>query len=141
MTALKLIDAEGKATFIRYHIVPEAGVSTLSADEAKDKDPNYLHKELTERLAAGPISFKIKAQVAAEGDVTDDATVHWPADRQVVELGTVTVDSVLPDNAKEQKHIIYDPIPRVQGVEPSDDPLLEMRAAVYLISGKERRAA
>ncbi|RDL37697.1 Heme-dependent catalase-like protein [Venustampulla echinocandica] len=141
VTAFKLINAEGKATFIRYHIVPEAGVSTLSADELKDKDPDYLRKELTERLASGPISFKIKAQVAAEGDVTDDATVHWPEDRPVVELGTLKLDSVLPDNAKEQKNIIFDPIPRVQGVEPSDDPLLEMRAAVYLISGKQRRAA
>jgi catalase len=29
----------------------------------------------------------------------------------------------------------------VQGIEPSDDPLLEFRAAVYLISGRQRRAA
>ena len=30
---------------------------------------------------------------------------------------------------------------RVEGVEASDDPLLDVRAAVYLISGKGRRAA
>ena len=49
--------------------------------------------------------------------------------------------TVVPDNAKEQKQIIYDPIPRVEGIDTSDDPLLEMRAAIYLISGRERRAA
>jgi catalase len=27
----------------------------------------------------------------------------------------------------------------VDGIEPSDDPLLELRAAVYLISGRRRR--
>ena len=80
------------------------------------------------------------AQLAEEGDDVNDATVHWPERRPLVELGTVKVETVLPDNAKEQKRIIYDPIPRVEGIEPSDDPLLEMRAAIYLISGRERRA-
>jgi catalase len=45
------------------------------------------------------------------------------------------------DTLTEQKHIIFDPIPRVDGIEPSDDPLLELRAAIYLISGRRRRAA
>jgi catalase len=29
----------------------------------------------------------------------------------------------------------------VDGIEPSGDPLLELRAAVYLLSGRRRRAA
>jgi hypothetical protein len=29
----------------------------------------------------------------------------------------------------------------VDGIDPSDDPLLELRAAVYLLSGRRRRAA
>jgi catalase len=47
----------------------------------------------------------------------------------------------VPDNAAEQKQIIFDPIPRLDGIEPSDDPLLELRAAIYLISGRRRRSA
>jgi len=141
VTAFKLIDSAGKATFIRYHIVPDEGVKVLDAEEVKKEDPDYLSKDVAKRLAGGTIGFTIKAQVAAEGDVTDDATVHWPSDRPVVTLGTFKVDSLLENNEKEQKYFILDPIPRVQGVEPSDDPLLEMRAAVYLISGKQRRAA
>lgn len=141
VNAFKLIDADGKATFIRYHVVPDAGVSILDEEALKEKDAEYLQKELKTRLGSGPIGFKILAQVAEEGDVTDDATVHWPESRKVVELGSFKINSILPDNAKEQKYAIFDPIPRVQGVEPSDDPLLEMRAALYLISGKQRRAA
>jgi catalase len=34
-----------------------------------------------------------------------------------------------------------DPIPRVDGIEPSADPILEFRAALYLLGGRERRAA
>ncbi|KAH9217707.1 catalase-like domain-containing protein [Leptodontidium sp. 2 PMI_412] len=141
VTAFKLIDAAGKETFIRYHFIPDAGVQSLDAEAVKEKGPNYLQDELEERVVKAPIGFKLVAQVAAEGDVTDDATVHWPADRPVVELGKFTLDAIVPENLKEQKYIIFDPIPRVEGVGPSDDPLLEMRAAIYLISGKQRRAA
>jgi len=141
VTAFKLIDSAGKATFIRYHIVPDAGVHTFDAEEVKKQDPDYLSKDLAKRLEEGPIGFKILAQVAEEGDVTDDATVHWPKERPIVTLGTFKLDSLLANNEKEQKYFILDPIPRVQGVEPSDDPLLEMRAGVYLLSGKQRRAA
>jgi catalase len=41
----------------------------------------------------------------------------------------------------ELARIIFDPIPRVEGIEPSDDPLFELRAAIYLMSGRRRRQA
>jgi catalase len=88
-----------------------------------------------------PIRFKIAVQVAAPGDVTDDATIHWPEDRELIEFGTIELTNVLPDSLARQKHIIFDPIPRIDGIEPSADPLLELRAAIYLLSGRERRSA
>jgi len=45
------------------------------------------------------------------------------------------------DDGPAQKQIIFDPIPRVEGIDPSEDPLLELRAAIYLLSGRRRRAA
>jgi catalase len=141
VSAFKLVDSAGKETYIRYHVVPESGVQTLDEAGVKAKGENYLQDELPNRLKKGPIVFKIKAQVAEDGDVTDNATIRWPESRKVVELGTVTIKSIVPDNAAEQKKVIFDPIPRVEGVEPSADPLLEMRAAIYLLSGKERRTA
>jgi catalase len=141
VTAFKLIDADGKATTVRYRIVPDLGIDTLDAEAAKDKDADFLQEEITARLQQGPVTFRLMAQVAEEGDITDNATVRWPETRPLVELGSVKLESLVKDNAKEQKYIIFDPIPRVEGVEPSDDPLLEMRAAVYLISGRQRRAA
>lgn len=48
-----------------------------------------------------------------------------------MELGEVKVESVMEENAKEQKKIISNPISRVKGVEARSDPLLELRAAVY----------
>jgi catalase len=141
VTAYKFIAADGTETFIRYRFVPEAGVESLDAEATKDKDPDFLQKELADRLKEGPVVFRMVAQIAEKEDITDDATNIWPESRQLVELGVVKLDAIIPDNAKEQQRLIFDPIPRVKGIEPSDDPLLEVRAAVYLLSGRERRAA
>ena len=122
-------------------VLPVAGEKYLDETAVKEKGPEYLQDEIKDRIGSGsPAEFKVVAQIGEEGDVTDDVTVHWPEDRRIVELGTVKLDSLVKDDAKLQKQIIFDPIARVGGIEPSNDPLLEMRAAVYLISGKERRA-
>jgi catalase len=143
VTAIKFISAEGKETYVRYRIIPVLGHQTLDDAAAKEKGPNYLFDDIKQRVSEGPVVYKLNAQLAEEGDVTDDATKHWPEDRKVVELGEIKVEQADPDEASltEQKKLIFDPIPRVQGLAPSADPLLDTRAAVYLISGRERRAA
>jgi catalase len=141
VTAMKFTNAKGVSRFGRYHVLPEAGNDHLDDAAVKAKDANYLFTEIAERVAKGPVRFKLAVQLADAGDVVDDATIHWPAERAVVELGTLEFTAPVADNAAEQKQIIFDPIPRLAGIEPSDDPLLELRAAVYLISGRKRRAA
>ena len=141
LTAMKFTNKDGVSKFGRYTMVPEAEVEHLSAEDAAAKGPNYLFDEILERVAKEPVRFRIMVQVANDGDVVDDATVHWPEDRKVVELGTLELTQPVADNAQEAKKTIFDPIPRLEGIEPSDDPLLELRAAVYLISGRKRRAA
>jgi len=141
VTAFEFTNQSGEKKFGRYRIVPEAGNSYLSKEQAAGLAPNYHFDEIDQRVAKGPVRFRILVQVAADGDTVDDATKHWPESRQHVELGTVELTEVVPDSAAEQKHIIFDPIPRVDGIEASADPLLELRAAVYLISGRRRRAA
>jgi catalase len=141
VTAFHFTNNDGDTRFGRYRIVPAAGNEHLDPAAAAAKGPNYLFDELQERVARGPIEFRLMVQLAEAGDVVDDATIHWPADRSVMELGTIALTKPVADNAAEQKQIIFDPIPRVDGIEPSADPLLELRAAVYLISGRRRRAA
>lgn len=140
VTAFRFLDAAGSARYGRYRIVPEAGNPALSADELATKGPNYLQDEIAARIAAAPVRFTLKAQLAEDGDTVDDATIHWPETRTIVDLGTIELNELVPDSAAEQQQIIFDPIPRVEGIEPSADPLLELRAAVYLISGRRRRA-
>ena len=139
VTAMRFLNRDGAARFGRYRIQPAAGVEHLDDAAAKAKGPDFLFDELKQRVAAGPIRLNIQVQLAAETDVVDDATVHWPEDRQLLPFGTVELNALAADDAAQQQHLIFDPIPRVDGIEPSDDPLLELRAAVYLISGRRRR--
>lgn len=141
VTAMRFINQEGDGRYGRYRIVPDAGVEHLDPEVTKDKGPNFLFDELTERIAAGPISFQIFAQLANDGDAVNDATVHWPEDRPLARLGQIVLNAQVANDEQDQRKIIFDPIPRVDGIEPSDDPLLELRAAVYLISGRRRRGA
>ncbi len=141
VTAMRFTNAEGASRFGRYRIVPKAGSAHLEDAAAKGKDANYLFEEIAERVAKGPVRFELIVQVANATDVVDDATVHWPKDRELIEFGSIELAAPLADDLRAQKQIIFDPIPRVDGIDASADPLLELRAAIYLISGRRRRAA
>jgi len=141
VTAFAFSNAAGKTRYGRYRIVPELGNDYLSDAAAAGIGENYHFDEIAARVAKGPVRFKILLQVAADGDVVDDATVHWPESREVAELGILELTAPVADSLAQQKHIIFDPIPRVEGIEASADPLLELRAAIYLLSGRRRRSA
>lgn len=141
VTAYKFIDSAGAVRHVRYRVVPGAGTEYLTDAQLATKGPDFLMEELAARLAAGPIVMQLWVQIAADGDIVDDATEHWPENRPQVLLGTITLTAPVPPDDVEGRRIIFDPIPRLEGVEPSADPLLEPRADVYVMTGKRRRAA
>jgi catalase len=141
VTAMEFTNAAGTSRFGRYRILPDARPAYLDAAAASGKDANYLFTELLERLAKSPVRFKILVQLSNPGDIVDNATIAWPEDRELLELGILTLTGPVANDAAEQKHIIFDPIPRLAGIAPSADPLLELRATIYLLSGRRRRSA
>jgi catalase len=140
VNAYRFTNAEGVSRYGRYRIQPDGSNEFLDPAAEAKAAPNFLFDEIKERLMKGAVKMRIVVQVAADGDIVDDSTVDWPTDRTDVGFGTIELTSVMPDNDTAQRHIIFDPIPRVDGIEPSADPLLEPRATIYLISGRRRRA-
>jgi catalase len=139
VNAFLFTSAEGKARYGRYQFHPEAGSKFLTAEEAARKPANFLIDELGDRLAGGPAKFRLVVQLAAEGDPVDDATAVWPDDRPVVELGILTVNGRVADSDAAQRALGYDPLRLTEGIEASDDPLLEVRSEVYAVSRRRRR--
>jgi catalase len=141
VTAFKFTNAEGVSRHGRFRIRPEAGTEYLTDEEAVRKSANFLFEEIGPRLAQGPVRLGVFVQLAADGDDVADASVPWPDDREEVQFGTLTLTACVDDQEPERRKIIFDPVPRVDGIDSSGDPLTEVRADLYLLSGRRRRAA
>ena len=132
--ALRFTAADGSSRFGRYHWVPEAGESFLSPEAGAQRGPNFLREELAERLAHGPVAFRLTLQLAAAGDPADDPTALWPADRPVAELGRLEIASISPTSAADEQRLIFDPANVPDGIELSADPILLARSPAYAVS-------
>ena len=141
VSAFRFTNTDGAFRYGRYRLLPVAGNEYLDEAAAAAQTPNFLFDEIEERVAKGPVRFRIVVQLAKDGDTIDDATFRWPEDRPQVTFGEISLTGIAPNNASEQQQIIFDPIPRVDGIEASADPLFEPRANIYLMSGRRRRAA
>lgn len=141
VSAFRFTNAQGVSRYGRYRVLPVAGNEHLDEAGAAAQTPNFLFDEIQERLAKGPVKFRIVVQLAEDGDTVDDATVRWPEDRPQRSFGEISLTEITPDNAREQQQVIFDPIPRVDGIDASADPLFEPRANVYLMAGRRRRSA
>lgn len=137
VNAFILVNKAGGKQAVRYLILPEKS-EHLSAAEAAQKAPDYLMDELPKRLAAGPVTFHLKAQLAASGDPTIDATKPWPEDRKIADLGVLTISKAVPDSAEAEKTLLFLPGQVIDGIEVSDDPLIDVRDGAYAISYSRR---
>jgi catalase len=141
VTAFKFTNAAGQSRFGRFRLRPEAGVEVLSPEQAAKKSPDFLADEMSERLAKGPATFRVLVQLAEEGDKVDDASSVWPESRRQLEFGTLTIRERVDASDPENRKIIFDPLPRVDGIDSAGDPLTAVRSDIYLLSGRRRRAA
>ncbi|MBN9563423.1 MAG: catalase family peroxidase [Alphaproteobacteria bacterium] len=131
--ALVFVAPDGARRAFRYVIEPEAGIASLTPEEAKARQPRFLFDDLDTRLAAGPVRFTLVAQLAGPGDPTNDVTILWPADRERVTLGTIELSGPHPDQ-EEERRLFFDPNNLPDGIALSDDPLLAARRQAYGVS-------
>jgi catalase len=141
VTAFKFVNAEGQVHLGRFRIRPEAGTQYLSESDATQKPPSFLFDELGPRLAREAVRLGVFVQLAAPGDNVADASTPWPGDRPELRFGTLALQARVDDQVPERRNVIFDPLPRVDGIESSGDPLTPIRADIYLLSGRRRRAA
>jgi catalase len=107
-----------------------------AASAAPDK--NYLFGALIARVRSEPAQWKLVITVAKPGDPTDDATIAWPADREKIEAGTLTLTDIAAEALGNCRDVTFDPLILPAGIEASDDPLLSARSATYAQSFRRR---
>jgi catalase len=137
--AFIFVNSKGQKQAGRYQITPVGGAQYLSDADAKAKPANFLREELASRLASTPAKFRLVLQLAKAGDQTNDSSIVWPDDREKVELGIITITSVVPDTTAAERKLAFDPTRLIDGIELSDDPLPVLRSRVYVYSVAGRR--
>jgi len=94
---------------------------------------------LITRIATVPLQWRLVVTIDKHSASTNDATLAWPADREKVDVGTLTVERLVGEGERVCRDVNFDPTALPAGIALSDDPLLSARSAVYAVS-YERRA-
>jgi catalase len=137
--AFIFVNKQGAKQAGRYKFLPVAGVHNLSEADAAAKSPNFLIDELRTRLTSGPVNFHIIVQLADTSDLTNDPSLVWPEDRKTVDVGIVSITSVVADSDAAQKALVFFPTALTDGIELSDDPFPALRSSVYGLSFARRQ--
>ena len=134
VNAFALVDAKGNKQFVKWVFEPVKGTKGLSDEEIKSLSDDFLIEELRKRVAAEPLEFNFRAQVAEPGDQIDSATVPLPPGRKTVTLGKLTIRQIEAGPCGACDSITFVPTVLPKGIEPSTDPILLGRAAPYAVS-------
>lgn len=139
----KLINAEGKCHFVRFHWKPVYGVASLIWDEAQlltGRDPDFHRKELWESIEAGDYpEYELGLQIIPEEEEHQfdfdilDPTKLIPESLVPVQLvGKMTLNRNPGNYFSETEQVAFCPGNIVPGIDFSDDPLLQGRLFSYL---------
>ncbi|MEL4016752.1 catalase HPII [Dryocola clanedunensis] len=138
----RLINAEGKSTFVRFHWKPVAGKASLLWDESQKltgRDPDFHRRDLWESIEAGDFpEYELGLQLIPEEDEFKydfdllDPTKLIPEELVPVQLvGKMTLNRN-PDNFfAENEQAAFHPGHIVPGLDFSNDPLLQGRLFSY----------
>ncbi|KQN03855.1 catalase [Sphingomonas sp. Leaf25] len=145
----KLVNAEGKASFVKFHWKPKLGLQSTIWDEAlklQAADNDYQRRDLWEAIDTGAfpqwdLGIQVFDEAFAQAQPYDvlDATKLIPEDDVPVRIiGTLTLNRN-PDNFfAETEQVAFLPTNIVPGIDFSNDPLLQGRLFSYLDTQNSR---
>lgn len=136
LNAFNFVDQAGQRHLVRWSMVPHETYQPMNA--ADKNDANFLQSDLEQRLAKGPLMWDLIVTVANAQDKSNDASVAWPADRQTINAGTLTINQTTPQQQGACNDINYDPLILPDGITASDDPILNARSSAYAKSYNAR---
>jgi catalase len=144
LDTFRLVNSAGASVPVRWAAVPlqEAVIQASSPDDDSPHTAsgNRLFDDLIAQLHEHALQWRLVITLAQPDDPTADATLAWPDDRRHIDAGIVTVNQVSSEDDGACTDINFDPLVLPPGIEPSDDPLLSARSAVYARSFTLRAA-
>ena len=139
----RLVNAEGKSTFVKFHWKPKQGLQSVVWNEAvkiNGADPDFHRRDLWAAIEAGDFpEWELGVQLFDEAfaekfefDVLD-ATKIIPEEQVPVKIiGRMVLDRRVDNFFAETEQVAFCTQNIVPGIDFSDDPLLQGRNFSYL---------
>ncbi|MDF3346326.1 catalase HPII [Acinetobacter pittii] len=138
----RLINAEGKSHFVKFHWTPKQGLSALVWDEAQKlagKDPDFHRRDLYEAIENGVYpEWELGVQIVEEDDEMNfdfdllDPTKIIPEELvPVTPIGRFVLNRNVDNFFAETEQVAFCPGHIVPGIDFTNDPLLQARLFSY----------
>jgi catalase len=145
----KLVNAAGKASFVKFHWKPKLGIQSTIWDEAlklQAADNDYHRRDLFEAIDTGAFPewelgiqvFDQKFADAQPYDVLDATKLIPEEDVPVQTIGKLTLNRNVDNFFAETEQVAFLPTNIVPGIDFSNDPLLQGRLFSYLDTQNSR---
>ncbi|MBB4658356.1 catalase [Parvularcula dongshanensis] len=139
----RLIDAEGKSTYVKFHWKPKLGMQSVAWNEAvklNGADPDFHRRDLWNAIEKGDypqwdLGVQLFDQDFADSfpfDVLDATKLIPEEDVPVRIVGTMTLNENVDNFFAETEQVAFCTQNVVPGIGFSDDPLLQGRNFSYL---------
>jgi len=139
----RLVNAEGKAHFVKFHWKPILGVHSLVWDESHmlaGIDPDFHRNDLWRAIENGFFpEYELGVQILDEKDEFNlgfdilDATKLWPEEMVPVKIiGKMTLNQNVDNFFAETEQVAFHLGNVVPGIDFTNDPLLQGRLFSYL---------
>ncbi len=138
----RLIDAQNKARFVKFHWTPKQGLQALLWDEAQKlsgKDPDFHRRDLHDAIEQGMYpEWELGVQIVEEEDEMSfdfdllDPTKIIPEELvPVTPLGRFVLNRNVDNFFAEIEQVAFCPGHIVPGIDFTNDPLLQARLFSY----------
>jgi catalase len=139
----RLVNAQGRGTFVKFHWTPALGTHSLVWEECQQiagKDPDFNRRDLWEAIETGAFpEWELGVQLVPESEELAfdfdllDATKIIPEEQVPVRpVGRLVLDRN-PDNFfAETEQVAFHTANVVPGIDFTNDPLLQARNFSYL---------
>ncbi len=138
----RLINAEGKSHFVKFHWTPKQGLSALVWDDAQKlagKDPDFHRRDLYEAIENGVYpEWELGVQIVEEEDEMNfdfdllDPTKIIPEELvPVTPIGRFVLNRNVDNFFAETEQVAFCPGHIVPGIDFTNDPLLQARLFSY----------
>ncbi len=141
--SFRLINAEGKSTFVKFHWRPKLGKAAVVWDEAlklNGADPDFHRRDLYNAIEAGEFpEWQLGVQLFDEAFADEFDFDHLDSTKLIPEeivplriIGRMVLDRNPTNVFDETEQVAFCTSHIVRGIDFSDDPLLHGRNFSYL---------